>query len=68
MKQCRKEKIDFPLFTESNYLWLYNHKDNDDPFNSSLKRIASIPELYNAVGYDNQQLINQLVSKSTIVM
>lgn len=64
-KNCRKVKIDFPLFTESNYLWLYNLTDKDSPFISSMKRIASIPELYNAVGYENQQLIEKVISENT---
>lgn len=64
-KNCRKVKTQFPLFTESNYLWLYKLTDKDSPFISSMKRIASIPELYNAVGYENQQLIDRIVSENT---
>ena len=64
-ENCKKEKTKFPLFTESNYLRIHNLTDKDSPFISSMKRIASIPELYNAVGYENQQLIEKVIFENT---
>ena len=59
---CKSKKTDFALFSESNYLNLYNRCiDNDTPFNSSMKRIAKYPKLYNAVGKENQKLIDSIV-------
>lgn len=63
LDKCNKEKYDFPLFTEFSYLWLYDRKDDKDTvFNSSMKRIAKYPKLYNAVGEDNRKLIDSIVS------
>ncbi len=60
--QCKKKKSSFPLFSSGTYLWLYDpDKDEDSVFNSSMKRIAQYPELYNAVGAKNKALINNIV-------
>ena len=63
---CEKEKTDFPLFKDGigSYLWLYDRgedKDSDSVFNCSMKRIAQYPELYHAVGSENQAIIDEII-------
>ncbi len=43
---------------------LYNprlDKENDNEFVASMKRIAKYPELYDAVGEENQKIIDSIV-------
>lgn len=62
---CEKEKTDFPLFKDGgSYLWLYDKeedKGSDSVFNCSMKRIAQYPELYHAVGSENQAIIDEII-------
>ena len=60
--ECFKDKVDFPVFSEFRYLFLYNRlTDKETVFNSSMRRIARYPELYNAVGEENQKIIDKVV-------
>lgn len=65
LENCKKGKLDFPLFSEERcgYLSLYDRaKDEDSPFVSSMKRIAQYPVLYDAVGPQNKALIDNILS------
>ncbi len=67
-ENCKKEKIDFPLFSENLYLSLYNRaEDQDNPFVSSMKRIAQYPELYEAVGDKNRVLIDNILNEEKTI-
>lgn len=63
-ENCEEKKTDFPVFYDeiASYLRLYDMaNDKDTVFNSSMRRIAQYPELYNAVGTENQKLIDEIV-------
>ncbi len=73
VNDCNEKKTDFPLFNEggASDLWLYNiRKDKGDEsvFNSSMKRIAQYPELYHAVGSENQAIIDKIILKELYPM
>ena len=63
--ECIDQKIDFPLFTDGSFLRLDSSTDDDTQFINSMKKIASMPELYNAVGYENQQIIDKVVAENS---
>ena len=60
--ECKNKKVEFPTFTDNRYLRLYNaEKDKEPAFICSMKRIAQYPELYSAVGVQNQALIDEVL-------
>lgn len=66
VNDCEEEKTDFPLFNDriASYLWLFDRrkdKGDESVFNSSMKRIAQYPELYHAVGSENQAIIDEII-------
>lgn len=63
---CEEDKTDFPLFKDgiASYLWLYDRRKDKGAgsvFSSSMKRIAQYPELYHAVGSENQAIIDDII-------
>lgn len=57
---CSNEKVEFPVFKNTNFINLYSRKkDEDTPYVSSLKKIYCIPDLFDIVGPGNQLLINE---------
>ena len=60
---CEEDKTDFPLFKDrtASYLWLYDIRKEKGAFSSSMKRIAQYPELYHAVGSENQAIIDDII-------
>ncbi len=66
LKDCVKEKVDFPPFGENCYLWMYNPSyarksgRESNSFLTSMEKIARYPEIYNAVGLENQELIDSI--------
>ena len=66
VNDCNEDKADFPLFKDGigSYLWLYDRRKDKSVgsvFDSSMKRIAQYPELYHAVGSENQVIIDKII-------
>ena len=61
---CKEEKTPFPIFTNNMYLRLYKSQVNpEDYFTISMKKIAAHPILYEAVGPENQAIIDSVLSE-----
>lgn len=61
---CKEEKTPFPIFTNNMYLCLYKSQVNpEDYFTISMKKIAAHPILYEAVGPENQAIIDSVLSE-----
>ena len=63
-EKLHEEKVDYPIFATNMYLYLHNPNDYRHPFICSMKKIAEIPELYDAVGPLNRALIDMIVADS----